>query len=77
MASMLLINAAWGWLLPVISSAVLNGGLKYPSIAEQAGDVYFMSKNVTKAMDMWRLAKSMGVNSLLLDKKIASKIYIQ
>ncbi|MBK9022873.1 MAG: tetratricopeptide repeat protein [Saprospiraceae bacterium] len=60
-----------------IEMAINNGGLKYPSIAEQAGDVYFMSKNVTKAMDMWRLAKSMGVNTLSLDKKIASKVYIQ
>ncbi len=60
-----------------IETAIANGGLKYPSIAEQAGDVYFMSKNISKAIEMWTLAKSMGVNSATLDKKLASKSYIQ
>lgn len=60
-----------------IETSIANGGLKYPSIAEQAGDVYFMSKNITKAVEYWSLAKSMGVNSVTLDKKLSSKSYIQ
>ena len=60
-----------------IESAITNGGLNYPSIAEQAGDVYFMSKNIPKAIELWNLAKSMGVNSAILDKKLSSRSYIQ
>ena len=58
-----------------INASISYGGLKYPAIAEQAGDVYFMSKNVSKAIEYWTLAKSMGVISPQLDKKLSSKTY--
>lgn len=66
-------NSALKWM----ETSIRNDGLKYPSIAEQAGDIYFMIKNQAKAVEYWTLAKKMGVSSSVLDKKITSRAYYQ
>jgi tetratricopeptide (TPR) repeat protein len=60
-----------------VEEAIKDNGLRYPSIAELAGDVFFMSKNAVKALEYWNLAKEMGVQDSTLDKKIATKSYLQ
>lgn len=60
-----------------IDEAIKTKGLKYPTIAEQAGDIYFMVKNTAKAMEYWNLAKSLGMDYPTLNKKIETKSYIQ
>jgi hypothetical protein len=61
----------------MVEEAIKDNGLRYPSIAELAGDVFFMSKNAVKALEYWNLAKEMGVQDSTLDKKIATKSYLQ
>lgn len=60
-----------------VEKAIANGGLKYPSITELAGDVYYMAKQPEKALNYWNMAKKMGVSSTVLDQKISTRAYVQ
>ncbi len=60
-----------------VEKAIANGGLKYPSITELAGNVYYMVKQPEKALNYWNMAKKMGVSSTVLDQKISTRAYVQ
>ncbi len=60
-----------------IEKAIARGGLKYPSITEQAGDILYMAKKAEQAIEYWKQAKKMGVSSSVLDRKISNRTYVQ
>lgn len=60
-----------------IEKAIARGGLEYPSITEQAGDILYMAKKAEQAIEYWKQAKKMGVSSSVLDRKISNRTYVQ
>lgn len=59
-----------------LEKAYYNGAEKNPTILEHLGDVYFFLKDVTKAVDFWKLAKQYGAAGKI-DKKIADSQYYE
>lgn len=60
-----------------IHSALLNGGDEYPPIVELAGDIFALNKDITLALQYWQMAVDMGVQSNILQQKIAQKAYLR
>jgi len=48
-----------------------------PVVVEHLGDIYFKLNQVDNAIDCWKKAVKLGMQSELLNKKIESKIYIE
>jgi tetratricopeptide (TPR) repeat protein len=61
--------------LNLITRALESGGKIYPSIIGLAGDINFANKKLEIALQYWKTAKDMGVESPVLDKKLAQKNY--
>jgi tetratricopeptide (TPR) repeat protein len=59
-----------------LEKAYYNGAEKNPTILEHLGDVYFFLKDITKAVDFWKLAKQYGATGKI-DKKIADSQYYE
>ena len=59
-----------------LEKAYYNGAEKNPTILEHLGDVYFYLKDITKAVDFWKLAKQYGAAGKI-DKKIANSQYYE
>ncbi|MFM2226064.1 MAG: hypothetical protein RJA07_2266 [Bacteroidota bacterium] len=60
-----------------IEKAYNNGADKNATILEHLGDVNFFLKDVTKAVDYWKLAKQNGAKGSIIDKKIAETKYYE
>ncbi|MFM2048172.1 MAG: hypothetical protein RI955_720 [Bacteroidota bacterium] len=60
-----------------IEKAYNNGADKNVTILEHLGDVSFFLKDVTKAVDYWKLAKQNGAKGSIIDKKIAEAKYYE
>jgi tetratricopeptide (TPR) repeat protein len=53
-----------------INKAIEHGGYKNGVILEHKGDILFQLGNKADAIEQWKIAKSIGQNSDLIDKKI-------
>lgn len=60
-----------------IDSALQNGGMESPDELEHAGDIYFHCNDREKALEFWKKAKELGVESKTIDQKIKLKKYIK
>ena len=61
----------------IIERAMDNGGDKSDVIVEHYGDILFKNDDIDKAVEQWKLSKSMGNSSEVLIKKIESKTYLE
>lgn len=61
--------AAKEWL----EKAIENGGNNNSVIMEHLGDVHAKLGNIDKALELWKLAKTLGETSEVIDKKIEDK----
>ena len=59
-----------------IDDALLSNEEKSPGIVEHAGDIYYMTGDADKAVELWQQARSMGIRTDILDRKIDEKRYI-
>ena len=59
-----------------IDDALLSNEEKSPGIVEHAGDIYYMTGDADKAVEFWQQARSMGIRTDILDRKIDEKRYI-
>lgn len=59
-----------------IDDALLSDEEKSGGVVEHAGDIYFMTGDVDKAVECWQKARSMGIRTDVLDKKIEERKYI-
>ena len=59
-----------------IDDALLSNTEQSSGIVEHAGDIYYMTGDVDKAVEMWQKARDMGIRNETLDKKIKEKKYI-
>ena len=59
-----------------IDDALKNGGEESDVIVEHAGDIYYMSGDVDKAVELWQKARGMNSESKTLEQKIKRKKYI-
>ena len=50
-----------------------NGGNKNPVIVEHYGDILYQLGEINEAITQWETAKTLGAESILLDKKIKNK----
>jgi tetratricopeptide (TPR) repeat protein len=57
--------------------SITNGGSVNSTILEHYGDILFKNGEVTKALEYWQKAKSLGSESLLLERKINDKVYYE
>jgi tetratricopeptide (TPR) repeat protein len=73
----------YGWVLYVkgsynkaeniLAEAVNKGGDKNPVILEHYGDALFKNNKIDKAVEVWKAARDIADNTVLLDKKIKEK----
>ena len=59
-----------------IDDALLSDEEKSGGIVEHAGDIYYMTGDVDKAVECWKKARSMGIRTGVLDRKIEERKYI-
>lgn len=59
-----------------IDNALKNGGEESADILEHAGDIYYMTGDVEKALHYWNKALEQGSESKILGEKIKRKKYI-
>lgn len=59
----------------LVTRSLESGGRYFPAILELAGDIYYADKKLDAALNFWKQAKDMGVQSPVLDKKLAQKTY--
>lgn len=59
-----------------IDDALLSDQEKSAGVVEHAGDIYYMTGDVDKAMTLWKQARDMGIRTEVLEKKINGKKYI-
>lgn len=69
-------NKEFSKALEWINLSLKHQGEKYPYIVELAGDIFFQNHDQAKALTYWQKAKSMGVQSVNLDRKISSKSFV-
>jgi len=60
-----------------LQKALENGGDSSSTIVEHYGDVLFLLGQEDKAVDQWKLAKELGSDSGLLNKKIEKQSYYE
>lgn len=58
-----------------IDDALLSDEEKSGGVMEHAGDIYYMTGDVDKAVELWQKARSMGIRTEVLEKKIREKKY--
>lgn len=59
-----------------IDESLKNGGDQEGNIVEHAGDIYYMSGDKEKALELWKKADSLGAESKTLKQKIKLNKYI-
>lgn len=59
-----------------IDDALLSDTEKSAGIVEHGGDIYYMTGDTDKAVEMWQKARDMGIKSEVLEQKIKAKKYI-
>jgi tetratricopeptide (TPR) repeat protein len=57
--------------------SINNGGSANSTILEHYGDILFKNGEVSKAIEYWQKAKSLGSESQLLERKINDKVYYE
>lgn len=61
----------------VCEKSLASGGNSNSDIVELYGDILFQSGSHSEALVQWKLAKQMGKENAVLDKKISTKSYIE
>ncbi|HIY89486.1 MAG TPA: tetratricopeptide repeat protein, partial [Candidatus Bacteroides pullicola] len=56
-----------------IDDALLSDTEKSAGIVEHGGDIYYMTGDTDKAVEMWQKARDMGIKSEVLEQKIKAK----
>ena len=59
-----------------IDDAMLGDTEKSGGIVEHGGDIYYMTGDTDKAVELWQKAREMGIQSEVLERKIKEKKYI-
>ena len=59
-----------------IDDAMLGDTEKSGGIVEHGGDIYYMTGDADKAVELWQKAREMGIQSEVLERKIKEKKYI-
>lgn len=59
-----------------IDDALLSNEEKSAGVVEHAGDIYFMTGDTEKAVELWKKAREMGIRTEELEKKINEKKYV-
>ena len=59
-----------------IDDAMLGDTEKSGGIVEHGGDIYYMTGDADKAVELWQKAREMGIQSEVLERKIKEKRYI-
>ena len=59
-----------------IDDALLSDTEKSAGIVEHGGDIYYMTGDTDKAVELWQKARDMGITSEILEQKINEKKYI-
>ena len=59
-----------------IDDALLSDTEKSAGIVEHGGDIYYMTGDTDKAVELWQKAREMGIQSEVLERKIKEKKYI-
>ena len=59
-----------------IDDALLSDTEKSAGIVEHGGDIYYMTGDTDKAVELWQKARDMGIKSEVLEQKINEKKYI-
>ena len=59
-----------------IDDAILGDTEKSGGIMEHGGDIYYMTGDVDKAVELWQKAREMGIKSEVLEQKIKERKYI-
>lgn len=59
-----------------IDDALLSDTEKSAGIVEHGGDIYYMTGDTDKAVELWQKARDMGIKSKVLEQKINEKKYI-
>ena len=59
-----------------IDDALLSDTEKSAGIVEHGGDIYYMTGDTDKAVELWQKARDMGIKSEVLEQKIKAKKYI-
>ena len=59
-----------------IDDALLSDTEKSAGIVEHGGDIYYMTGDTEKAVELWQKARDMGIKSEVLEQKINEKKYI-
>lgn len=59
-----------------IDDAILGDTEKSGGIVEHGGDIYYMTGDVDKAVELWQKAREMGIKSEVLEQKIKERKYI-
>ena len=59
-----------------IDDALLSNEEKSAGVVEHAGDIYFMTGDTEKAVELWKKAREMGIRTEEIEKKINEKKYV-
>lgn len=59
-----------------IDDALLSNEEQSAGVVEHAGDIYFMTGDTDKAVELWKRAREMGIRTEELEKKINEKKYV-
>lgn len=59
-----------------IDDAMLADETKSGGIVEHGGDIYYMTGDADKAVELWQKARDMGIKSEVLEQKIRERKYI-
>ena len=59
-----------------IDNAMMDDGEKSSEVVEHCGDIYYMTGDKERAVELWEKARKMGSDSKTLDEKIKQKKYI-
>ena len=59
-----------------IDDAMLGDTEKSGGIVEHGGDIYYMTGDTDKAVELWQKAREMGIRSEILERKIKERKYI-